>query len=301
MRIIVLAAMGFFASCQKPEAAVCGRSPSPGVPTPDFACTSQLAGSMICPGGQVGWGYECTDDQCWALFLDGPCASPFSVMDAGSSADAGLLCSAPIFSTQPDGPCTAGLVGAEICPAGPGSGFGYRCAAAECWLTFADGPCGGGPSCSGTPRDCGAEGQVACRAGLRAICSSGCWVDTGLCSADGGLPDAGIDGGPDGGFFCRGNPAPTGPNAACTASILGASICPAGPGSGFGFQCEDAGCWQFFFDGPCTPREADAGSSCVPSRTCDAGEGQARCEGGLSAACYRGCWVDTDVCGTDGG
>lgn len=268
--------------CQK-AGGVCGGDPHPSVPGPDFACTAQVAGSMVCPRGQIGWGYECMQSQCWRLFVDGPCAPPFVPSDAGAAdagpdagscsgvlactveggrqcsnaaqlecrqgcwvevgacvVDAGMLCAPSGFPVAPDLGCSASLTGANICPAGPSAGYGYQCSDAGCWQSFSDGECvepgDAGSSCSAARR-CAEEGAVECRSGLRSWCYGGCWVDTGACS------DAGVTCG------FRGPQVPT---ERCTAARLDTAVCPAGPGSGYGYTCTALGCWSGFLDGPCS-------------------------------------------------
>jgi hypothetical protein len=88
---------------------------------------------------------------------------------------------------EPSEACTPNLVGAMICPGGPGSGYGFTCTQNACWQFFYDGPCAvfPGGSCFGASCSAAEEGQIECRSGLRSRCASGCWTDTGVCS-DGG-------------------------------------------------------------------------------------------------------------------
>lgn len=257
MRFAALILALTLSACQKPSL-VCGGEPPAWVPGPDFACSKQLLGSMTCPRGQVGWGYLCTEDLCWRLYNDGPCAPAYSVPDPGmvdsGTPDSGSgVCAAsgglpPQFN--PNGACTASIAGAMICPAGPSSGYGYECSDAGCWTAFADGPCSSGAPDSGTRClgggcDAGEEGRVQCNSGLRAVCSAGCWVDTGVCSADAGL-------------LC-GSAFGVRPSSECTPALVGSTVCPAGPSSGYGYTCTARGCWDGFLDGPCAYFDAGAG------------------------------------------
>ena len=194
--LFLMAAMG----CQRAGGVCEGGSPGVGA-VPETACTREAVGEMVCPSGQIGYGYRCTEAECWRVFADGPCAYPFipddaGMMDAGAGdagTDAGseavVLCASSPSPARPSGACTASRLGAFICPAGAGNGSGYECTAAGCWQPFFDGPCSarvdGGMAC-GPERACPAEeGQVTCRGELRSKCYGGCWVDLDVC-ADGG-------------------------------------------------------------------------------------------------------------------
>ncbi|MDP1825464.1 MAG: hypothetical protein Q8L48_19555 [Archangium sp.] len=234
MRLTAILIVVALSGCQKPGS-VCGGEPPSYVPGPDFACTPQLIGSMVCPRGQVGWGYQCTDAMCWQLFMDGPCAPPFVTADAGPP-DAGL----PDAST---------------------------CAAADL---------------------CASEGSQQCRNTTQLECRQGCWSPIGTCGFDASV-------------FCQPSflPAQFDPNGSCTEPIFGASICPLGPGSGYGFHCTDGGCWEAFADGPCVSA-GDAGRFCPVTERCS-DEGRLECRGGLRSWCTSGCWLDVGLCGVDAG
>lgn len=103
-----------------------------------------------------------------------------------------VLCAPATAPATPTAPCTSALVDGWVCPAGPGSGYGYVCQASGCWLQMADGPCAagfglpdGGQGCSGEP--CSAPGATLCQGRWLMQCSSlGCLVPIDVCAADGG-------------------------------------------------------------------------------------------------------------------
>lgn len=105
MRVQLAVLLMLVAGCQRSNDVCPGSDPGVG-PVPDFACTPQLVGSMVCPGGQIGHGYQCADEGCWRLFADGPCTPPFSV-DAGG-VDAGPdggVCPGAVCTQQGDLQC----------------------------------------------------------------------------------------------------------------------------------------------------------------------------------------------------
>lgn len=216
MVVVVVLAVG----CQ-PAAEVCGGAKE-GRPLPDATCTTQVMGAVACPEPGAGWGYTCTSAGCWQLEASGVCATDAGVPDAGvpdggactvdrcanegstecragtsfrctngcltaegQCSDGGLFCSVA-GPWQPEGPCTAALVGVSICPAGL-TGSGYECLSAGCWALFSDGPCAvpradAGACASPCQLDAGDE----CAAGVRSRCiqssfSTPCWVDVGVC------------------------------------------------------------------------------------------------------------------------
>lgn len=245
MRLIIPFIVLTTAACTRPGG-VCGGGEAPSsAPAPQFACTSALVGSMVCPMGQVGWGYRCTEAECWSMFMDGPCVSPYIELDAG----------------QPDAGRDAG---------GP--------------------PDDGGTDDAGfCASRCNSPGATQCAAGIELQCQLSCWTPIGSCR------------GTDAGFFCGVAQGPVIPPRPCTEEYFGANVCFGGAGSGYGYECQDAGCWQFYFDGPCVSR-SDAGPGCNVADVCTAGEeGNLSCRGGLRAQCYGGCWIDTGLCQPDAG
>ncbi len=236
MRVQLAVLLMLVAGCQRSSDVCPGSDPGVG-PVPDFVCTQQLVGSMVCPGGQIGYGYQCTDDACWRLFADGPCTPAFSA-DAGG-VDAGT--------------------DAGVCP---------------------------GSACT-------QQGDLQCDGSNRLQqCQQGCFVQIGTC---------GIDGGADGGLLCGAPLGGTRPRGACTAERAGATICPGGPGSGTGFDCSDAGCWNPFLDGPCSAPYDSGVPPCGLARRCPGEEGRITCRGDFRSVCSSGCWLDLDVCTPDGG
>lgn len=248
--------------------------------TPAFACTTFNQGVDVCPAGEVGYGYQCTNG-CWSLFYGGPCA--------GAPIPDGGYCPGPVGPVQPSIPCTAGNEGREVCPAGQ-SGYGYTCHAG-CWQLFYDGVCSpdshlpdGGPDggddagvCGpiggpvAPPLDCTAsiEGSMLCPEGLAGYgyqCRKGCWslFFDSPCTApwvgegDAGWRDAGSSL-PAAGNVC-GASGPVVPTVSCTSELEGSQVCPAGH-AGYGYHCAH-GCWSLFSDGPCAAptSHVDAGS-----------------------------------------